>query len=131
MSAKYGVPVSIILAQAAQESGWGKKVVGNAYFGVKGRAPDGASVSFATHEDTAQGHIGIQDNFRAYKDFSDAADDYGATLKKSFPSVFANKNNPAQFAEALQRAHYATDPKYAAKLKSIIKNNHLEQYDLN
>jgi flagellum-specific peptidoglycan hydrolase FlgJ len=50
VSRKYNIPVSIILAQGALESGWGLKVVGNAFFGVKGKAPDGGSVSITTHE---------------------------------------------------------------------------------
>ena len=47
---KYQVPAGVVLAQSALESNWGRSVVANAYFGMKGRAPSGASTSFTTHE---------------------------------------------------------------------------------
>ena len=40
----WGVPIAVTIAQGALESGWGLKVKGNAYFGVKGK-----SVTFTTH----------------------------------------------------------------------------------
>ncbi|TAM00337.1 MAG: hypothetical protein EPN70_22510 [Paraburkholderia sp.] len=45
---KYGVPAGVVLAQSALESSWGRAVVSNAYFGVKGRAPSGDSTTFTT-----------------------------------------------------------------------------------
>jgi len=131
VSRKYGVPASIILAQAGLESGWGQKVEGNAYFGVKGKAPDGASVNIATHEDTKEGHIAIHDNFRAYTSFEDAAEDYAMMLSSNprFSHAFMFKNDPEKFAEELQRNHYATDVNYAKKIKQVIKSFSLRQYD--
>ena len=44
------VPVSICIAQAAHESAWGQIVKNNAYFGIKGKSPTGATTSFTTTE---------------------------------------------------------------------------------
>jgi hypothetical protein len=33
---KWGVPASVLIAQGAQETGWGRYVKGNAYSGIKG-----------------------------------------------------------------------------------------------
>ncbi|MFG1173020.1 glucosaminidase domain-containing protein [Erwiniaceae bacterium CAU 1747] len=44
------IPVSVTLAQSAQETGWGKSVKNNAYFGIKGKSPEGNTTSFTTSE---------------------------------------------------------------------------------
>jgi flagellar protein FlgJ len=127
---KYDIPASVILAQSAIESQWGQKAPENAYFGIKGKSPTGATVNIATHEDTAQGHVAIRDDFRAYASYDEAADDYGAviTTNKNFSGALLHRKDPSKFADAVAKK-YATDPKYAAKIKSVIKTNHLDQYD--
>ncbi|WP_308219506.1 glycoside hydrolase family 73 protein [Aggregatibacter actinomycetemcomitans] len=62
---KWGVPAEVTIAQAALESGWGKKVKGNAYFGVKGKGSKG-SVNFGTHEVINGKKIRMNDNFASY-----------------------------------------------------------------
>jgi flagellar protein FlgJ len=123
-----GVPVGVILAQSALESGWGQHVVENAYFGVKGRAPNGQSVVFATHENIGGTRIGINDSFRAYKGYRDAADDYANMLRNNTIYSKAFKYKDAKgFAGELHR--YATDPAYVKKLQSIISKNKLSEFD--
>ncbi|EOI5885938.1 MULTISPECIES: glucosaminidase domain-containing protein [Citrobacter] len=46
----WGVPIEVTIAQGAFESGWGRKAKGGAYFGVKGKSPEGKSITFTTHE---------------------------------------------------------------------------------
>lgn len=46
-----------------------------------------------------------------------------------YKAAFAHANDPAKFAEELQKAGYATDPKYADKLKTIISTYKLGEYD--
>ena len=113
----WGVPVAICIAQAALESGWGKSVKGNAYFGIKGKSPSGATTTFTTTEFEKGKKITIQDSFRAYKDFAESADDYGRMLKSNsrYAGCFAHSNDPLKFADALQAAGYATDPNYAKR----------------
>ena len=121
---KWGVPKEVVIAQAAQETGWGKHVKGNSYFGVKGKSPKGASVNFTTHEEGSNGKKSIiNDKFRAYKNVQEAADDYGHFLASNhnFKAAFAHKTQPLQFASQLKK--YATDSKYTSNIQSIIKHH--------
>ena len=77
---QYNIPASVLLAQSAQETRWGMKVVGNAYFGIKGKSPSGNSVEFETHEDTPHGSERIEAKFRAYESYGDAAEDYARVI---------------------------------------------------
>lgn len=127
---KYQVPAGVVLAQSALESNWGRSVVGNAYFGVKGRAPSGASTTFTTHEVVKGKAIKINDAFRAYGSYQDAADDYASMLRNNprFRTCFLHTDS-SQFAVALARNGYATDPIYSHKLNAIIRAHKLDQYD--
>lgn len=128
---KYGVPASIVMAQAALESGWGDNVKGNNFFGVKaGKSWDGRTVAMATHEYVQGNRVGITDTFRAYRNLGDSVDNYARVLATDARYAKVMQATTAhQAAEALQRAGYATDPKYAEKLKSVIASNSLERFD--
>lgn len=128
---KWGVPVAVLIAQAAQETGWGRHVKNNAYFGIKGKAPNGSSVVFGTTEVINGKVIHKSDTFRAYTGLADSADDYGRFLSTNarYKTAFAHKSNPDQFVQEIAKAGYATDPNYAAALISIIHSHHLAQYD--
>lgn len=128
---KYKIPASILIAQAALESGWGKKVKDNAYFGIKTHNSTGASTTFTTTEVVDGKKVVLKDSFRAYKNFSEAAEDYGKFLSTQprYKIAFSHSEDPLKFAEALQDAGYATDPDYAKKLKSIITAYQLDEYD--
>ena len=128
---KYKIPASILIAQAALESGWGKKVKDNAYFGIKTHSSTGSSTTFTTTEVINGTRVTIKDSFRAYKNFSEAAEDYGKflTTQPRYKPALAYSKDPIKFAEALQNAGYATDPVYAKKLQSIITQYQLDEYD--
>ncbi|WP_233806459.1 glycoside hydrolase family 73 protein [Paraburkholderia sp. HP33-1] len=128
---KYGVPAGVVLAQSALESNWGRTVKGNAYFGIKGRSPNGQSTTFSTHETVNGVSVATTDTFRAYSSYADAADDYANMLKHSarFRSAFMHIDSIG-FATEIARNHYATDPQYGAKLISIIHSRHLDHYDV-
>jgi flagellum-specific peptidoglycan hydrolase FlgJ len=124
IAARTGIPAEVILAQSALESNWGRTVKDNAYFGIKGKSPTGKSTSFSTHEVTLSGQrISEIDEFRAYNSYVEAADDYASLIQRRFAAAFAYRNDPEQFAEAVARLGYATDPQYAKKLKSIIHSH--------
>ena len=127
VSARSGVPVSVILAQSGLETGWGLHVTGNAYFGVKGHAPDGASVRFTTHEVSHGVAHRISDSFRGYRSYAEAANDYADVLRRRFPAAFSHTGDSLQFIPHLHG--YATDPAYVGKLRSIIGHHHFRQYD--
>lgn len=129
VKARWGVPVAVTLAQSAQESGWGRHVVDNAYFGVKGKAPSGTSTTFATTEVVNGRVIHTAAKFRAYKDYSEAAEDYGRLLSEKYAAAFASKDDSIKFVAAIAKMGYATDPNYAKELTAIIRSHHLDQYD--
>nr|WP_257031993.1 glucosaminidase domain-containing protein [Paraburkholderia bryophila] len=127
---QYGIPAGIVIAQSALETNWGRRVVANAYFGVKGHAPDGSSATFGTHEIVGGASVAIQGTFRAYSGFDDAAEDYARTVS-SDPKyrVCYTQPSASKCAVALQHNGYATDKHYAAKLNVIIRAHKLDQYD--
>jgi flagellar protein FlgJ len=131
VKANWNVPIAVCLAQAAIESGWGRHVKGNAYFGIKGKAPDGSSTAFATTEYIAGKKIGITDSFRAYANFEEAADDYGRFLNanRRYKHIFQHADDPNRFASELAKAGYATDPHYAAKIQRLISAYALDELD--
>jgi flagellum-specific peptidoglycan hydrolase FlgJ len=128
---KWGVPIAVTIGQSALESGWGRSVVGNAYFGVKGTSASGSSVTFPTKESVGGKMINTQGTFRAFANYAEAADDYGRTLAtlSRYKPAFAYKNDPIMFARMIARAHYATDPNYEQELVSTIKAYKLTFYD--
>jgi flagellar protein FlgJ len=121
----------VLIAQSAQETGWGRHVVHNAYFGIKGHSPDGGSVDFKTTEVINGKVVHETDTFRAYTDFADAADDYGRLLSQNsrYSKAFLFKTDPDRFVHEIAKAGYATDPTYAQSLISIIHSHGLAQYD--
>jgi len=127
---KWNVPASVLLAQAAHESGWGRYVKGNAFFGIKGKSPSGNSTAFKTTEVIAGRTLSLVDSFRAYKDFEEAADDYGRFLNENprYKGCFT-ASDPEKFVEILAKSGYATDPNYNTKIVTIIRKNGLEKYD--
>lgn len=131
IKAKYRIPVSILIAQAALESGWGRQVKGNAYFGIKSHNTAGATTAFKTTEFVNGKKRSLSDSFRAYANFKESAEDYGKflTTNPRYRSAFAYANDPPKFADQLQLAQYATDPRYAEKLKAIIATYNLREYD--
>jgi len=131
VNVKYHVPVSIILAQAALESGWGVSVKDNAYFGVKAHSTTGKTTAFTTTEYINGKKTTLTDSFRAYANFKESAMDYGKFLTSNpiYKQAFNYIHDADKFAEELQKAGYATDPNYAKKLKTIISVYYLNVYD--
>lgn len=120
IGAKIGVDPRLILAQAALETGWGKSVANNNFFGIKATG-DEPSVEVGTKEEINGELVGIRDRFRAYESPEQSFEDYAnflATNNRYLPMLSA-KGLDAQLA-ALGKSGYATDSKYASKLRSII-----------
>jgi len=92
---------------------------------------NGQSTTFGTHETINGISVATQGTFRAYSNYDDAADDYASMLKNNprFRSAFMHIDS-IRFATEIARNHYATDPQYGEKLKSIIQSHELGQYDV-
>ncbi len=127
-----GIPAKFMLGQAALESGWGKREILNAdgstshnLFGIKVTGGwKGKVVETATTEYVNGVPETRVEKFRAYDSYADAFRDYARLLKNNprYEQVIANARDVAGFAQGLQRAGYATDPNYAAKLTRIINH---------
>jgi flagellum-specific peptidoglycan hydrolase FlgJ len=127
-----GVPASIILAQAALESGWGKRATtGHNFFGIKGSGPAGSTTE-KTREFVNGKWVKTTAEFRAYHDAAESFTDHGRFLAENprYAEALRHAHDPVRFAEELQKARYATDPNYAEKLIAIIRKHNLTQYDL-
>lgn len=122
IGAKIGVDPRIIMAQAALETGWGKSAPRNNFFGVKSHGQKGGKVSSTLEEVNGQ-MVRINDSFRTYKSPQESFEDYGnflATNDRYLP-VLAAGDLESQI-EALGNSGYATDSKYASKIRSIVMN---------
>lgn len=128
---KWNIPPSVIIAQAALETAWGQSVKGNAYFGIKQGASAGETIAFTTHEVIEGQRVTQVDRFRAYRSLQEATHAYAEFLHNTprYQAALGDASDPAKFAEALQQAGYATDPRYAEKLKQIMRRYQLTAYD--
>jgi peptidoglycan hydrolase FlgJ len=128
-----GIPAKFMLGQAALESGWGKREIlaadgstSHNVFGIKAGPSWTGKVVEATTTEYVNGvpHT-VRAKFRAYDTYADAFRDYAKLLSNNprYQKVLANAQDAVGFAQGLQRAGYATDPHYAAKLTSIIKRS--------
>jgi flagellar protein FlgJ len=125
-----GIPATFMIAQAAHETGWGRKEIRNAdgttsynLFGIKA----GPNWKGATTDTTTTEYIGgkahkVTQTFRAYASYAESFADYASMMKNSprYAAVVAAGNDANGFAKGLQKAGYATDPSYATKLAKMI-----------
>ncbi len=125
-----GVPPTVLLAQAALETGWGRFVIRHAdgrsshnLFGVKaGRGWDGPRVRVSTLEsvDGLLERVGAE--FRSYANPAASFDDYVdlVTSNPRYRIALQRAPQPAGYLHGLQSAGYATDPRYAKKILEIM-----------
>ena len=135
-SARSGIPVSIILAQAILESNCGNGTLAkkaNNHFGVKWKSAQDGEYVYANDDDKDRyGKIvasrfvkyhSVQESFKHHSDF--------LMNRPNYSTLFAyDRTDYKQWALGLSRCHYATDPNYAMKLISIIEKYQLDQYDI-
>ncbi|MDO5499376.1 MAG: peptidoglycan-binding protein [Propionibacteriaceae bacterium] len=133
---QFGVPASIAMAQAAQETGWGRSAPGNNYFGVKCHNQPRGPVAYDCQElQTGEWENGrkveIRDRFRTYDSMRDSVLDYGNFLRTNprYEPAFGVADDPDAFARGLQTAGYATDPAYAESLIAIMQQQDLYRFN--
>lgn len=125
-----GVDASVLLAQAALETGWGRHVVAdqsgssNNLFNIKaGPGWDGPTVRVSTLEYRDGVAVREMAEFRAYGSAEDAFADYARLISGSprYEAALEHAADGPQYLRELQRAGYATDPAYADKILSILE----------
>lgn len=124
------VPNSIVLAQAAMESGWGKSRFfreGNNVFGIWSYNKNEPRLEASLKRQRASIHV------KAYKDISHSIMDYFKTLGKAnayrdLRSALQETNDPFLLLPHLK---YYSEKRltYIRQLETIIKQNNLTQYD--
>lgn len=129
---KIGVAPAVLIAQAALESGWGQHVPAgpngassNNLLGIKtGGGWSGAKVSVPTLEYRDGVARRSQASFRAYPSIAACFANYAQLITghPRYQQAVAQGGDPAAYLDGLQKAGYATDPAYAAKVKAVLNS---------
>ena len=124
----FKIPASITLAQGILESGYGEGTLAknaNNHFGIKCHKDwKGKTI---THDDDEKGEC-----FRSYKNPLRSYRDHSLFLvnRDRYSDLFKLKRKDYKgWATGLKAAGYATDPKYADKLISLIERFNLTRFD--
>lgn len=135
------------MTQGALESGWGKMIVGNSFFGVKDTdGVNGNEILITTTEYSSKQNLKfpnilsvvpvvmkdgrkmfkytIQDYFRKYNTPADCFRDHIQFFLKNprYAEAVKHKADYNRFFEEIARAGYATAPDYEEQLKSVAKS---------
>lgn len=125
---KSGVPASITLAQGMLESNYGRSelaVNANNHFGIQCHS----SWTGASYKSMDSGQMR---DFRKYETVLGSYHDHSKFLSgnKRYQALFElDRSDYKGWATGLQKAGYAEDPAYAAKLISVIERYGLDKYD--
>ncbi len=132
-----GCSWQLILAQAALETGWGEKVLPgtNNMFNIKADSSwHGESKVFHVWEEKADGStVWVNDPFRVYPSILDSVRDRTKFLSENpryaKAGFFApgTKGDLVKEAEALHKGGYASDKKYAEKLKDLFEGRSMRR----
>jgi flagellar protein FlgJ len=125
-----GIAPAAIVAQAALESAWGRRVPRQAdgqpsfnLFGIKaGSQWAGAKAHVPTVEFVDGIAVRGRAQFRAYESLADGIRDYVKFLKgnERYRTALQVGSDAYSYATALARAGYATDPGYAGKIHAVL-----------
>ena len=124
----YKIPASITLAQGVLESGHGESTLAkkaNNHFGIK--CHKGWKGKSIRHDDDEENEC-----FRSYKNPLKSYRDHSLFLvdRDRYNGLFELKRKDYKgWAKGLKAAGYATDPKYAEKLISLIERFNLTRFD--
>lgn len=132
----------IPLTQAALESGWGSKAIGNNFFGIKDTdGVNGNEQLITTTEYLSTDKVKfpailkivkagnkfkytVKDWFRKYPSAAMGFADHTDFFLKNprYKKAVAVKDNPSKFFEEIAKAGYATAPDYANQLNQVMKS---------
>ena len=131
VEAKLNIPFEVVIAQAALETGWGKKVIttdqgnsSNNLFNIKADSRwSGEKTSVDTLEFEQGAMVKKREPFRVYDSVAQSVNDYVKFLSSNerYKPALAQSSDVEQFLHGLQRAGYATDPNYAQKIMGTLK----------
>jgi len=123
-----GVDPSLLIAQAALETGWGSKMVKNSLgnsnnlFNIKAdRSWKGDKVATQTLEFHGKTAVKESASFRSYESFEDSFKDYVKFLNENprYETALQQNVSSESFINGIHKAGYATDPNYADKVLRV------------
>ncbi|WP_394252492.1 flagellar assembly peptidoglycan hydrolase FlgJ [Vibrio profundi] len=123
-----GVDPSLLIAQAALETGWGSKMVKNSLgnsnnlFNIKAdRSWKGDKVATQTLEFHGKTAVKESASFRSYESFEDSFKDYVKFLNENprYETALQQNASSESFINGIHKAGYATDPNYADKVLRV------------
>ena len=136
---RYGVPASVVIAQAVLESGWGTSDLSRSsrnYFGMTcGAAGSGpVAAGCRTGRDRVCDRKGCRPtilSFRVYRSMPDSFADHGRFLSTDprYRKAYAARGKPKTFVKRMAKAGYATDPRYADRVIRIMTKYRLSRND--
>lgn len=140
IAARYGLPASVVLAQAILESNWGRSGLtrkANNLFGIKAASPAAAAITLPTmeYEGPEAGKRGrarvVRARFAVYASVEECLGDYARLIAFAprYAPARAVADDPFAFAEEVAACGYATDPDYANKIQRLIRRHRLTRFD--
>ncbi|MVX36222.1 glycoside hydrolase family 73 protein [Myroides sp. LoEW2-1] len=136
----YGMDFRILLTVSAVETGWGKFVKHNNYFGIKyAKNMEKQLITTTEYLDTPNAKfpeiismtkVGdkykyvVKDHFSVYPTPYDSFKGYYQFLSDNprYKTALQYKNEPIRFFEEVAKAGYATAPNYAYTLKQVFNS---------
>jgi flagellar protein FlgJ len=125
-----GIPAGYMIGQAGHETAWGQHEIrqkGGApsfnLFGIKATPDWSGKVAEVTTTEYVNGVAEKKiAKFRAYGSYEESFQDYARRIGNSprYAQARLQTSSPQAYASGLQKAGYATDPDYAAKLSRAI-----------
>jgi len=137
---KYGIPASVVIAQAILESSdqqgnWGQSILAakyNNFFGIKdSRLSADGYCELLTHEYVGSTLKAVKARFESFKS-PDRSFDCHARLLATLPRyqrAMAEADDPLVFVVQLYECGYSTNPSYPKILAELITQFHLQNYD--
>ncbi|MGL5005877.1 MAG: flagellar assembly peptidoglycan hydrolase FlgJ [Plesiomonas sp.] len=123
-----GTSPSVLLAQAALETGWGRGILRSGkqssynLFNIKASPGwQGEQVTVFAPEVIDGQSVNQESPFRVYRSFAESFEDYVTFLRSNrrYAKALQHAGNPERYFNHLQKAGYATDPQYARKLQGV------------
>lgn len=125
-----GIDSNVLIAQAALETGWGKKVIQNSVdsshnlFNIKAdRSWQGDKIAKNTLE--YHDNVAVTENaaFRSYDNYEESFSDFVRFLNQNprYERALQQTESSESFIKGIHSAGYATDPNYTNKVMSVMK----------
>lgn len=129
------VPASFTIAQAALESAWGSSELAKQAFNLFGVKADkgwtGNVLIMPTREFIKGKWVVVNASWRKYAGWLGAINDHAKffAVNPRYRLAMTGQRTGEDFARQIALAGYATDPKYADKVISVIRQHKLDALD--